>query len=38
MPPSYCLFLLKARSLVVDVVGERIDAKTCDCFATGEDR
>jgi hypothetical protein len=30
-------FLVKARSLVVDVVGERIDAETCDGFETGED-
>lgn len=37
MPPSYDLFVLKTRSLVVDVVGERINAETCDGFETGED-
>jgi hypothetical protein len=37
MPPSYCHFLSKMKCLVVDVVGERVDAETCDSFETGED-
>ena len=36
MPPSYCLLLSKTRVLAADVLGERIDAETCDGFATGE--
>lgn len=35
MPPSYSI-LIKTRGLIVDLVGERIDAETCDGFETGE--
>ena len=37
MPPSCCLVLWTTRYLVAHVVGERIDAETCDGFAAGED-
>jgi hypothetical protein len=36
MPPFHRLFLSRTNK-AVDVVGERIDAKTCDGFETGED-
>jgi hypothetical protein len=36
MPPAYCFLLSRTRSLVADMVGERIDAETCDSFAAGE--
>lgn len=36
MPPSFCVCLVKTRCLIVDVVGERIDAETCDGFEAGE--
>jgi hypothetical protein len=37
MPPLCCLLLSKSKSLAAYVVGERIDAETCDGVTTGED-
>ena len=37
MPPFCCLLLSKTRSPADYVLGERIDAETCDGFAAGED-
>jgi hypothetical protein len=37
MPPPCCRFLSKTDSLAAYVVGERIDAETCDGVTAGED-
>jgi hypothetical protein len=37
MPPAHRLFLSRTRNLAAEMVGERIDAETCDGVATGED-
>jgi hypothetical protein len=37
MPPLSCLFMSRTNSLAAYVLGERIDAETCDGIAAGED-